>query len=189
MEDISNSIVGDDIKLYKTINAFLDIELPSSGRPLIICDIDYTLIRPINNFEYFYHRLKKKPITETRARMLAHEFLDSSINLGHVKQSDPDGFKKMTEQINKMDGDLIFLTARHIMSRQKTMDDLNKAGIDGQKYNIHYTGNIITKGEHIKLSNMNNGYDHVYFIDDQPANIQSVIDHVPNAKCYLFKCM
>jgi hypothetical protein len=175
------------LSLFPTINSFEEVHLPSSGKPLIICDIDYTFICPINNTEYFYNKLKLKYPEGPLAHKLASEYSNRSISLGYVRQTDPKGFKKMVGNVELLGGDLIFLTARHKCSHQKTIDDLNRVGINGLKYKIHYTNNQITKGEYIKLFNLTEGYDHVSFIDDYQSYIHSVFDLFPDIKCYLFK--
>lgn len=173
-------------KSFIEISSFEEIILPSSGKPLIICDIDYTIICPIYGSDYFINKFKNKDTNEKVLNQIAIDYSYRSFKLGHIRQTDPKGFKKMIEQVEKMGGNLIFLTARHVNGHKKTLDDLIKVGLGGHKYKIHYTNNQISKGEYIKLYKLTEGYDHIYFIDDYMDFIKSVLDLVPEINCYKF---
>lgn len=174
-------------KSFTTISSFEEVVLPSSGKPLIICDIDYTLICPVYGADYFINKFKNKDTNEKVMYQIANEYSNRSFRLGHIRQTDPKGFKKMVEQVEQMEGNLIFLTARHVHGHKKTLDDLIKVGLGGLKFKIHYTNNQISKGEYIKMYKLTEGYDSVCFIDDYTEFIQSVVDLFPEINCYRFK--
>lgn len=171
---------------FTIISSFEEILLPSSGKPLIICDIDYTFICPIYSPHYFVDKFKMKYFDEKSIERISNEYSNRSFKLGHIRQTDPKGFKKMVEQVQQIGGNLIFLTARHVHGHKKTLDDLNKVGLNTHKFKIHYTNNQISKGEYIKMYKLTEGYDYVCFIDDYLDYIHSVVDLFPDINCYRF---
>ena len=111
-----------------------------------------------------------------------------SISSGMVKQTANEGFIQMLEKINQLGGKLLFLTARSSFSHQKTINDLKNAGLQNpEEFEIHYTGNNMTKGFYILRNNLLLGYDHYVFIDDYPHFLESALQLYPNMNCYLFK--
>ena len=93
----------------------------------------------------------------------------------------------MLQKIEQLDGKLIFLTAIGIVSHEKTVKDLKRAGFEHpEKFDIHYTNSEMTKGEYLKKTNLTDGYEDISFIDDYPSFIASVHHHFPNIQCYLF---
>jgi hypothetical protein len=94
----------------------------------------------------------------------------------------------MLKKIQQLGGKLMFLTARNIISHEKTINDFKKSGLENpENFDIHYTNNQITKGEYIKQHNLIDGYKCISFIDDYPEYISSVLNIYPQINCYLFR--
>jgi predicted secreted acid phosphatase len=171
------------------INTFKQIFFKKDIKPIVICDIDYTFIRPISTYKELFEQFKTKFSNPIELDKMILETLQSSIILGTIVQTDKEGFLFMLERINELGGKLIFLTARSSISHKKTLDDLKKVGLENpESYEIHYTGNEITKGDYIKKFDLLKGYDHHIFIDDHPHFLESALRIYPNMNCYLFKC-
>jgi hypothetical protein len=114
--------------------------------------------------------------------------LKMSMNIGIVRQTDQIGFLYMLQKVKQLGGKLIFLTARSSLYSEKTLKDLTKAGLQNpEQFEIHYTGNQITKGDYIKKHNLLEGYDQHIFIDDYPDFLNSALRIYPEMNCYLFK--
>jgi hypothetical protein len=179
------------------INTFNDIKFDKNIKPLVICDIDHTFMCCSYDLNYFREILYDdyKPSKNMFEFTFyppddreAFNLMLNAYNLGFVKQTDEQGFNQMLKIIQELGGKLIFLTARGILSHEKTVNELKKAGLQNpENYDIHYTNNEMTKGEYIKKTNLINGYDHISFIDDYPSFLASVYDIFPNINCYLFK--
>jgi hypothetical protein len=119
---------------------------------------------------------------------LVNNMLHNSINIGLVRQTDKEGFSLMLEKVKELGGKLIFLTDRRYLAHLKTINDLIKAGLENpQQFEIHYTGNEITKGDYIQKRNLLNGYNYHIFIDDYPHFLESALRIYPDMNCYLFK--
>lgn len=169
------------------INSFKNINLPQDKKPIVICDIDMTFIRPSSDYNDFYQQMKSNYSNPTDLNQIVNYMLNLSINSGLVKQTDEVGFKIMFEKINQLGGKFIFLTARSFLSHEKTINDLIKAGLQNpEQFEIHYTGNQITKGQYIQRHNLLQGYDHHIFIDDYPHFLESALQLYPDMNCYLF---
>ena len=180
---------------FSVIKSFNDVKLDENYKPLVICDIDHTFIRCSYGLDHFRKILNDDanslPNTVTFDLDLDKESIDlmnKAYNIGFVKQTDPDGFNNMLQIIERYGGKLIFLTARGIISHEKTVKDLKKAGLEHpENFDIHYTNSEMTKGEYLKKTNLTDGYQHISFIDDYPSFIASVHHFFPQIKCYLFK--
>ena len=178
----------------RVIKTFNDVKLDDNCKPLVICDIDHTFIRCSYGLDHFRKILNDDvnslPNTVTIGLDLDKEAVDlmnTAYNMGFVKQTDPDGFNNMLQKIEQLGGKLIFLTARGIVSHEKTVKDLKRAGFEHpENFDIHYTNSEMTKGEYLKKTNLTDGYEHISFIDDYPSFIASVHHHFPNIQCYLF---
>jgi len=92
----------------------------------------------------------------------------------------------LTKSINLFQEQIKFLTARNELSYTKTKSDFTSCGLDYNAQLVHYTNNLISKGEYIKLNIKLDEYEKIIFIDDYPSYIQSVIDLNPQIECYLF---
>jgi hypothetical protein len=170
------------------INTFKTITFPEGKKPLVICDIDHTFIRPKFDYNYYYNIMKSESSNPNELHNLVNTMLHGSISIGLVRQTDKEGFSLMLEKVNQLGGKLIFLTARSSLAHLKTTNDLIRVGLENpEKFEIHYTSNAITKGDYIKEYNLLNGYDHHIFIDDYPHFLESALRIYPDMNCYLFK--
>jgi hypothetical protein len=180
------------------INTFNHVKFDVESKPLVICDIDHTFMRCSYDLEHFrqildcdykpfsnnYLEFNYKPPDDKEAFNL----MNNAYNLGFVKQTDEEGFNQMLKTIDQLNGKLIFLTARGILSHEKTIRELKRAGLQNpENYDIHYTNSEISKGEYIKKTNLTDGYQHISFIDDYPNFIESVYNIFPYINCYLFR--
>lgn len=170
------------------INTFKTVTFPQDKKPLVICDIDQTFIRPKFDYNYYYQLMKDEFKDPRELHEMVNCMLNGSLNIGLVRQTDSEGFSLMLEKVQQLEGKLIFLTARSFLSHQKTINDLKKAALQNpEEFEIHYTGNEITKGDYIQRHNLLNGYDHHIFIDDYPQFLESALRIYPDMNCYLFK--
>ncbi len=180
---------------FSVIKSFNDVKLDENCKPLVICDIDHTFIRCSYGLDHFRKILNDDinslPNTVTTSLDVDKEAIDlmnRAYNMGFVKQTDPDGFNNMLQKIEQLGGKLIFLTARGIVSHEKTVKDLKRAGFEHpEKFDIHYTNSEMTKGEYLKKTNLTDGYEDISFIDDYPSFLASVHHFFPNIHCYLFR--
>jgi len=169
------------------IDTFKSIYLPKNKKPIVICDIDLTFIRPANDYIDIYNKFKSSFSRPTKLHKFVHDAY-RSINVGEVKQTDSDGFIQMLERIKHLGGKFVFLTARHYLSNNKTINDLKTAGLqNAEEFIIHYTGNKINKSQYIQRFNLLQGYDHYVFIDDYPSNLEYALQIYPDMNCYWFK--
>ena len=170
------------------INTFKSIHLPENKKPIVICDIDKTFIRPARDYIDIYNQMKPHYSDPKELHQFVNDMLHMSLSVGLVKQTDKEGFTIMLERINQLGGKLIFLTARGYIAHEKTINDLKKAGLENpEEFQIHYTGNQITKGHYIQRHNLLQGYDHHIFIDDYPHFLESALQIYPDMNGYLFK--
>jgi hypothetical protein len=176
---------------FTIIKTFNDVKFNKDIKPLVICDIDHTFMRCLHDLNYFrefnnidFKLFNYSPLDDSEAI----DLMNIAYNLGFVKQTDNEGFNKMLKTIEELGGKLIFLTARGILSHEKTQRDLKTAGLEHpENFDIHYTNSNMTKGEYLKKTNLTNGYEHISFIDDYPSFLESVYKIFPNINCYLFQ--
>lgn len=179
---------------FQIIKTFNDVTFDEVNRPLVICDIDHTFIKCLHDIDYFHKMLDNDLNVLSNVHTVninvekeAFDLMINAYNLGFVKQTDEVGFNNMLAKINQYKGKLVFLTARGILSHDKTIKELKKAGLhNAETFEIHYTNNEITKGEYIQKMRLTNDYRHISFIDDYPSYILSVQTLFPNIHCYLF---
>ena len=172
------------------INTFNTIQLPQDKKPIVICDIDLTFIRPTRDYIDIYNQMKTDYSDPKELDQIVNDMLHMSLSVGMVKQTDCEGFQKMLERINQLGGKFLFLTARSSLAHEKTINDLKKAGLHNpEDFEIHYTGNEITKGFYILRNKLLQGYNHHIFIDDYPHFLESALQIYPDMNCYLFKYM
>ncbi len=191
---------------YTKINSFEDVIL-SKNKPLVICDIDNTLICPIHNMDYCYELIKKdfndliddnNTDDDTGNNVnnnkllhdLAYEMYSTCYYyVDKIQATDKDGIHKLIDRVKLLDGNLIFLTARKKTVAGLTMRTLKEVvGIDTDKYEIHYTEAAIDKGTYIEryLKDYVNKYNEMIFIDDYKTYIRDVLNKFPDTKCYRF---
>lgn len=170
------------------INTFKTVMFPQNKKPIVICDIDKTFIRPARDYNDIYNQIKADYSDQKELHQTVQDMLHMSLNVGLVKHTDSEGFSLMLERINQLGGKFLFLTARGSESHEKTVRDLKKTGLeDPEQFEIHYTSNQITKGDYIRKYNLLEGYEHHIFIDDYPHFLESALQIYPNMDCYLFK--
>lgn len=168
-------------------DTFKDVYLREGKKPLVICDIDNTFIRPKHNYNYYYNLLKPDFPNKDDLDDEINEILNASINIGIIKDTDIEGFYYLLERVLSLGGKLIFLTARSSVFHERTVRHLGSAGlINPEHYEIHYTNNKITKGEYIRQNNLLEGFDQHIFIDDYPSYLISASEIYPEMDCYLF---
>lgn len=173
---------------FETINNFNDIEI--NLKTLIICDIDDTILKYNKDLKYFID-LNNQLIDDINLSILKaetdYEIYKIDKYYEEITHTDLKGFYDLIGKINQVNGNIIFLTARHEAYDIFTRKQLDIININHYEFEIHYTGNLISKGEYIKKRINLQYYDEIIFIDDQNYNLYSVKEFNPNIKCYKFK--
>jgi predicted secreted acid phosphatase len=173
---------------FKAINTFKNIKFDNNIKPLVICDIDHTVIKPKYNIQHYRNKLERNFINKYKCESMAKSMFHMSLGVGLIQPTDLEGFNCLIKEIENRNGRFIFLTARGESSHNKTINDLFTIGISQpKKFKIHYTGGKISKGDYIKKHNLTNGFQHIYFIDDCPEYLLSATNIYPHMNCYLFK--
>jgi hypothetical protein len=178
------------------IRSFRDIPICGGKRTLILCDIDETLIKWDKTPYDFYNQallmmrrtgltsneVSQEAFAESFARQLYHHYRQNSPPI----PTDRAGFESLMFRVSLNPGsEIMFLTARGNVNGI-TRKDLERIGLDPDKFEIHFTANRISKGEYIKEKIDLTIFDDVFFIDDLRENIQSVVEHCPTVKCFQF---
>jgi hypothetical protein len=80
------------------------------------------------------------------------------------------------------------VTARHILAKDFTYDNLRSIDVDPEVHKVHFCGNV-AKGEYIIRNFDLAKYDQVVFIDDQVPNLENVMLRINHTglKLYHFK--
>jgi hypothetical protein len=178
---------------YIKINTFKSIVFDENTKPLVICDIDYTLLGCSVPMDKIYKFIKSDceflEIEESNLKNAAIDWRNIAYyNMGFIKQTDPGGFSEMVNTIERLGGKLIFLTARGELAHDLTIQQFINVGIQNpEKYEFYYTNNEISKGEYIKKYELLQHYHHITFIDDYLINLFSVSELFPQINCYLFE--
>jgi hypothetical protein len=171
-----------------TISSFNEIVLKPNLKPLIICDIDDTIICPDKGVEYFFNLIKKdfpyEPIPWIQKEAIELSNLSRCLNKLH--HTDYDGFISLVNRVNNLNGKLVFLTARHEKYIAETKKDFEQIGLNYDDFKVYYTNNEISKGEYIYNKIHLSPYESLIFIDDRDICISSVADWVPYFNCYKF---
>ena len=173
---------------FESITKFNEIVLTKEN-PLIICDIDYTILHHNVKIDKFVNMLKEdKNIfnNEKEHINLAREMMNSYCCIFPPIHTDSDGINKLLDNINLLNGEVIFLTARDCSSEDYTSKQFDQIGLKYDDYGIYYTNNKISKGEYIKLNIDVSKYGEIIFIDDLDINLKSVFETIENVKCYKF---
>ena len=175
--------------MINTISSFTQLNL-DNPRTLVLCDIDDTIL-------HF-------PERDSFCKGIVDDFYPTSINsktynaelkrlkemynlIKDPKHTDYSGFVSMVNALKSTNGQLMFLTARHIDSDKWTRRQLKELGINPLEFDIHYTGAMMTKGDYIKQHIMFTNWTTTIFIDDFDPYIQSVRDICPEITCYKFQ--
>jgi len=186
------------------ISSFQEVQL-RRRKPLVLCDIDDTLIGYDKTYDFFYNNLLQNTRIQnnvhTRAIMSIfniYENNDYSIKreaedmynyyrmLNKPKHCDYTGFMGLLERVKQLDGELQFLTARSSESALHTSNQFNEIGLNYDDYKFHYTGGRITKGMYISRYINLTTYGEAIFIDDLDSFIHSVVSTCPSVRCYKF---
>ena len=172
------------------IRSFQNIHFPKHIRPLVICDIDFTFLRSKSNDDFYYQLIKYNLFMNQQIEYYIHSFLHKDIQESYICQTDCIGFQEMLQIIHFLNGKFIFLTSRHNKTHAKTLYDLSKVGlVNPFQFEIHYTNNVIQKGDYIKqkIMKQHNKYNHFIFIDDCSETIHYASHIMPELCCYIFK--
>jgi hypothetical protein len=193
------------------INTFRAVTL-TKWKPLVLCDIDDTVIGYDKDVEHFYNQLKmyieqKKSsqsgpahifssvlndtgilnMTDEEIRNTAHKMFDDYRQSHKPKHCDYDGFVELLKRVYELGGELQFLTARNKQSTAYTRLQFKHIGLKYDDYRVNYTGNVISKGDYITRYFNLNHFGEVVFIDDLDSFIDSVVVLCPSIKCYKFE--
>jgi len=156
-------------------------------KPLVICDIDETILYLDGNEAYKKNNNIQFPLFYSKnSSLLSGANYNNDPHVRSIFPTDIEGFRRLEQRIASLGGKLIFLTARTSNGYKYVVEDFLKIGLDASKYEIHYTGNVIPKGEYIKNRIHLSGYNDIYFIDDLKDNIISVYQCFPQIHLYLF---
>lgn len=170
---------------FFTISSFDSVKL-NSGRPLIICDIDETLLY-WDDDSYRNNQLSRFPLFYNKNMMRNRSMSLSSFQNRTILPTDLAGFYRLEQRVRSLGGKIVFLTARHPATASYAIADFLKIGIDASKYEIYYTGNEISKGHFMEKYIDLSGYDDYYFIDDLQENLVSMFKSCHKMNLYLFR--
>jgi hypothetical protein len=168
------------------ISTFNDISIVKNNT-LVICDIDETIMHYpdcINKckeiIKDLYIDSEEEYNKELQSLMNMYKHIHSPSHTDYV------GFINLQNKINETNSKLIYLTARNKVNHDLTKKQLNVIGINCCDDDVHYTDNVISKGEYIKKNIQIDLWDDIIFIDDYPSYIQTVNEALPNVRCYQF---
>lgn len=174
--------------MFEIINSFDSIEI-TSPNTLVICDIDETIIHFEKNAYYFYYKLNdlfSEDFSHNDLADITAIMYETHKTYNLPSHTDIDGFNRLTRKLEETSGKLIFLTARNIKSNETTKKDLSSIFINPYQYSIHYTNNVISKGEYINTYIDLDGVNDIIFIDDLDENLYSFHCFFPKSKYYKF---
>jgi len=158
------------------ISSFDNISLVKN-KPLIICDIDNTLL---------YHKIPKK--NNDNICFFFRKFIDcfSHPIVREILPIDIGGFNRLEERVKKINGKIIFLSERD-KEREKIIEyDFQQIGLDSKKYEIYYITKKYSKGQYAHNHLRTFVFTEVIFIDDLYENHLSMFEYLPKAKLFLF---
>jgi hypothetical protein len=197
------------------ITTFKSVSI-TKQKPLVLCDIDDTVIGYDKDIDHFYDNLKmyiekKKSsksgpshifsnilnnnnnnnnalfsMTDEEMRTTAYNMFDDYRRSHKPKHCDYSGFVDLLKRVHELGGELQFLTARHKHSTPYTRLQFDLIGLKYDDYRVHYTGNMISKGDYITRYFNLNHFGEVVFIDDLDSYIKSVVILCPSIQCYKF---
>ena len=161
---------------------------------LVLCDIDDTLIRYDLTLDDF--------VKKTRDYLISvNDYLDEEYTFCLAKDefaeyrdskcpymTDKKGWDKMYNQIKETCSKLIFITARSIEYKEITRKHFESNELNYLDFDIHYTfEHSMSKAMYIQQYINMDGFDHIYFIDDQVSIVKNVKITFPQIECYIFK--
>ena len=166
---------------WTDIQLFGEIAFDPDSKTIVFCDIDDTLLHhPFLNATwtgilklFFYMRNQQTfGISDEQLAVKESEaFLDKVLSERPILHSDREGFFGLAEKVDK----IVFVTARPPESKEFTDANLRSIDVDPDKYEVHYNARS-SKGEYIRAHFDLSEYDSVIFIDDQPPNLNSVLN-------------
>ena len=175
--------------MSKIIHSFEDVVI-TKEKPLIICDIDDTVLAYNYNYEYFYTQAKIISPEASPQEILQYAEDDYYLHRMIEKpfHTDYPGFFSMSKKVKDLQGEIIFVTARNNCSIDITRKHFKEIKLDYESYQVHYTSYPVTsKGEYIQKYIDMRGKGEVIFIDYQEFNLLSVKKKNPHITCYKFK--
>ena len=192
------------------ISTFRSVRI-TKHKPLVLCDIDDTIIGYDKDVDYFYNQLKmyiekKKSsksgpfhifstvlnntgmisMTDAEIKHTANNMFNEYRNSHKPIHCDYAGFVDLLKRVNELGGELQFLTARSRQSTAYTRLQFKEIGLNYDDYRVNYTGNIISKGHYITRYFNLDHFGEVVFIDDLESYIKSVLILCPSIQCYQF---
>ena len=166
---------------WTDVKLFSEIAVDPDSKTIVFCDIDDTLLHhPFLNATwtgilklFFYMRNQQTfGISDEQLAVKESEaFLDKVLSERPILHSDRDGFFGLAEKVDK----IVFVTARPPESKEFTDANLRSIDVDPDKFDVHYNARS-SKGEYIRAHFDLSEYDSVIFIDDQPPNLDSVLN-------------
>jgi hypothetical protein len=171
---------------HKSINNFKDIEI-TNNKTLVICDIDNTILFHDVKLDKFVNIIKNDGFNEQEILELARQMMEIHCRIYPPSHTDLEGFKNLKDKVEKLNGKIIFLTARSYISDDFTKKQIQEIGLCYEEYEIHYTDNKISKGNYIKNNITTTIWNDIIFIDDYDFNLDSVKQILPESKCYKFE--
>lgn len=170
----------------KSITSFDEIEL-KSHRPLIICDIDNTILHHDVKIEKFIDILKNDGFCGDELLSMANEMMSVHCRIYPPVHTDKHGYNNFLKKIKELNGEIIFLTARDRISEDFTSKHFRDIGLNYSDYKVYYTANKVSKGQYIKDNINIMNWNEVIFIDDYDFQIKSVVELIPWIYCYKFE--
>jgi hypothetical protein len=178
---------------YSETCTFDNIAIPENS--LVLCDIDETVIVFENidsdwwkrRFEFHYEKNNDYVQADEKSLIDWVDYIQN--NKPHA--TDPGGFNRMIERIEKKRSKLHFITARNKNLENLTKEHIEYLGMsEFGEFPIHHVGVNNCKGKYI-LDNFDlSFYRNILFIDDLKENIYNVIAQIKPIgiplHCYLF---
>lgn len=175
--------------MIKNITKFSEMIILNNS--LYVFDIDETFMvfknitdkwwaKKINEYLKYYGDNKK-------AQLKMNELFYKIITKEHPKPTDLKGFKNLETVSNKINNDIIFLTARSEQYKELTLKHLNYV-YPNINHDVYFSKKKGLKLKEI-IENSKKKYDKIIFVDDKQYNIDNVLQILPNTLCYKFNYM
>jgi len=170
-----------------TINTFNNIVF-TKNKPLVLCDIDDTILIYNKTIKDFYNEQKLILPTASFEELfhLANDEYYLYRMYNNPFHTDKEGLNALLNKITEFNGELIFITSRSIGAKEMTKKHFNILNINYKKYRVHYLSNLIKKGEYIQKNINLKDRGEIFFIDNLKSNIENVKLLNPDIKCYRF---
>jgi hypothetical protein len=181
--------------MIESITTFESVDLSNSHstQPIVVCDIDNTIlyIPVFKTYAYFYKLVKTMFPNKSLDLLYAeasHLFNENKKAVYEDKPVVTDylGFQRLLNRVREMDGKIIYLTARSGYSSQITKKQFEENGLIYDESNTYYTNNMIHKGDFLEKMLKIDKNTPIIFIDDLDDNLNNVSYKYPNSKCYKF---